>query len=113
MSWGCIPELASDCSDMTNASSAYLGIIIGAIIGGIISWMIYSRQKHTSNKQDHTLKQIKAINDHQEMMLKRLEDSDKRHDRVLDTILELDKRIDSIVEGQERMFKSIKPNKVP
>lgn len=111
MSWGCVPELTNNCQDMTNASSAYLGIVIGAIIGGIISWLIYSRQKHTSNKQDHTLKQIKAINDHQETMLKRLDDSDKRHDRVLDTILELNKRIDTIVEGQERMFESIKPDK--
>jgi Na+/glutamate symporter len=98
---------------MTNASSAYLGIVIGAIIGGIISWLIYSRQKHTSNKQDHTLKQIKAINDHQETMLKRLDDSDKRHDRVLNTILELNKRIDTIVEGQQRMFESIRPDKEP
>jgi hypothetical protein len=43
-------------------------------------------------------------------MLKRLDDSDKRHDRVLSTILELNKRIDTIVEGQERMFKSIRPD---
>jgi len=29
--WGCIPELSPNCMDMTNASSTYLGIIIGAI----------------------------------------------------------------------------------
>ena len=46
-------------------------------------------------------------------MLKRLDDSDKRHDRVLNTILELNKRIDTIVEGQERMFESIRPDKEP
>jgi hypothetical protein len=36
--WGCIPEITRDCIDMTNAGSTYLGIIIGAISGTIISW---------------------------------------------------------------------------
>jgi hypothetical protein len=36
--WGCLPELSPNCIDMTNSSSTYLGIIIGAIIGAIISW---------------------------------------------------------------------------
>ena len=43
--WGCIPEITRDCIDMTNAGSTYLGLIIGAIIGAIISWWIYNRQK--------------------------------------------------------------------
>ena len=36
--WGCIPEITRDCIDMTNAGSTHLGIIIGAIIGALISW---------------------------------------------------------------------------
>ena len=85
--WGCIPELTTTCEDMTNASGAYLGIAMGAIVGAVISWLIYTRQKLSSNKQDHTLNQIKSINDHQDKILKRLEESDKRHDRMLETIL--------------------------
>lgn len=92
--------------DMTNASSAYLGIAIGAVIGVIISWLIYSRQKHTSSKQDYALNQIKTIAEHLERVLKRLEDSDKRHDKTLNTILELDKRIDIVIEKQERLLES-------
>jgi predicted MFS family arabinose efflux permease len=41
--WGCLPELAKDCTDMTNSSSTYLGIAIGAAIGAVISWWVYNR----------------------------------------------------------------------
>lgn len=108
LNWGCIPELTNDCVDMTNASSAYLGIAIGAVIGAVLSWLIYSRQKHTSNKQDYSLKQIKIIAEHLERILKRLEDSDKRHDKTLNTILELDKRIDLVIEKQESLLEASK-----
>jgi hypothetical protein len=37
LTWGCIPELTKNCQDMTNASSTYLGIVIGAVIGGILA----------------------------------------------------------------------------
>ena len=107
---------------MTNASSEYLSIVVGAIIGGIISWLIYSRQKHTSNQQDHTLESIKKLNEFQdntlksieridvnhEKMLERLNDSDKRHDKVLSTIVDLGKRIEYLVERQDTLQKSLK-----
>jgi hypothetical protein len=38
--WGCVQEFTKDCLDMTNASSTYLGIVIGALIGRVISWWI-------------------------------------------------------------------------
>ena len=44
--WGCVVELDKTCSikdDMTNASSTYLGIAVGAAIGIAISWWIYNR----------------------------------------------------------------------
>ena len=31
--WGCMPELAKGCNDMTNSSGTYLGIVVGAAIG--------------------------------------------------------------------------------
>ncbi|MGE5822328.1 MAG: hypothetical protein ACM31M_07075 [Nitrososphaerota archaeon] len=49
LTWGCLPELSRNCMDMTNSSSTYLGIIAGAIIGGIISWWIFNRQKIALN----------------------------------------------------------------
>ena len=105
--WGCIPELSKDCQDMTNASSTYLGIAIGAIIGGIISWWIYNRQNKTSEKQELTLNHIKELNERHDSILKRLEQSDMRHDSTLNAILELNKKMEHIIERQDKLHKSI------
>ncbi len=75
-----------NCQDMTNASSTYLGIVIGAVIGGIISWWIYNRQNKTSEKQDLMLSHIKELDERHDNVLKRLEESDKRHDSTLNAI---------------------------
>jgi Na+/glutamate symporter len=109
--WGCIPELSKDCQDMTNASSTYLGIVVGAIIGAIISWWIYDRQKKTSEKQDLTLTQIKELNERHDRILKRLEQSEKRHDSTLNTVLELNKKIEHIIEGQDKLHESIQTSR--
>ena len=71
--------------DMTNASSTYLGIIIGTIIGGIVSWLIFNRQKKTSDKQDYTLNRIEHL--------------EKYNEKLLEKILELNRKIDSLLEG--------------
>jgi hypothetical protein len=105
--WGCIPELTKDCHDMTNASSTYLGIAIGAVIGGIISWWIYNRQKKTTEKQDLTLTYIKELNERHDRILKRLEQSDMRHDSTLNEIFELNKKMEHIIERQDKLHKSI------
>ena len=99
--WGCIPELSRNCQDMTNASSTYLGIAVGAIIGGIISWWIYNRQKKTSEKQDLSLNRIKELNERHDKILKRLEQLDMRHDSALNAILELSKKIENVIERQD------------
>ena len=44
--WGCVD--LKDCiagGDLSNIASTYIGIIIGAFIGGFISWLIYNRQE--------------------------------------------------------------------
>jgi Na+/glutamate symporter len=110
--WGCIPELSKDCQDMTNASSTYLGIVVGAIIGGIISWWVYDRQRKTSEKQDLTLSHIKELNERHDRILKRLEQSDIRHDSTLNAILELDKKIEHIIERQDKLHKSIQTSRI-
>jgi hypothetical protein len=66
--WGCMPEIMKDCGDMTNASSTYLSIALGAIIGVVITWWVYKMQKKTALKQDETLRhKIDPIN--QEIVL--------------------------------------------
>ncbi len=106
--WGCVPEITKNCQDMTNASSTYLGIAGGAIIGAIVSWWIYNRQKKTAEIQDSTLKRIKELDESHDRILKKLEDFDIRHGITLDTITELIKKIDAIVEKQEKSNSSIR-----
>ncbi len=110
-SWGCIPELSKDCQDMTNASSTYLGIAVGAIIGGIVSWWIYNRQKKTTEKQDLTLNHIKELNERHDKILKRLEQSDMRHDSTLNAILKLSEKMEHIIERQENLINSIQTSR--
>ena len=83
--WGCIPKISPNCMDITNASSTYLGIMIGAIIGVIISWLIFNSQKKTSDKQDYTLNRIEHL--------------EKYNEKLLEKILELNRKIDSLLEG--------------
>jgi len=96
--WGCIPEITSGCIDMTNAGSTYLGIIIGAIIGAIISWWIYNRQKKISNEQDNLLSHIKDLEENNELILKRVEYYQEKHEKLLKSLLSLEKKIDSVLE---------------
>ena len=98
--WGCIPELSTTCIDMTNASSTYLGIIIGAIIGGIVSWWIFNRQKKTSDKQDYTLNRIEHLEKYNEKLLERIKQFEERNEKLLEKIFDLNKKIDSLLEGQ-------------
>lgn len=61
LSWGCIPELYPNCMDITNSSGTFLGIVVGALIGAIVSWWIFNWQKKTSDKQDYTLNRIEQL----------------------------------------------------
>jgi Na+/glutamate symporter len=61
LSWGCIPELYPDCMRMTNSSGTSLGIVVGALIGAIVSWWIFNRQKKTSDMLDYTLNRIEQL----------------------------------------------------
>jgi hypothetical protein len=87
--WGCIPELSSDCVDMTNSSSTYLGIVAGAIVGGVVSWWVYNRQKKTAETQDELLNKIAQLEERHDEMLARIEALDRRHDAILNALLKL------------------------
>ncbi len=101
--WGCIPELSSNCPDMTNTSSTYLGIIVGAIIGAIISWWIYNRQKRTSEKQDKMLNRIRDLEQIHHKVLKKIERIEQQHEQSLQSIIELDKKIQKIIMSRENI----------
>ena len=103
--WGCIPELAKGCTDMTNSSSTFLGIVVGAAIGAVITWWVYNRQNKTSLKQDHVLERVNELAQKNTHILMHLETFAKHHDELLNKIvllnenmLELDKKMSAISE---------------
>jgi hypothetical protein len=98
-SWGCLKELSpndNDCYDMSNASSAYLGIIAGAAVGGVITWWVYNRQNKTSSKQDEILHRIEEIEQKNRKILIHLEAYAKHHDLVLNKIVLLEENIQAL-----------------
>ena len=96
--WGCVPEITTNCIDMTNAASTYVGILIGGIMGGIISWWIYNRQKKTSDKEDEVLQHIQDLEENNELVLKKIEYFEENNEKLLKNIFQLEKKIDSIIE---------------
>jgi hypothetical protein len=104
-SWVCFTEFdRTDCRDMSNASSTYLGIATGAAIGGVISWWVYNRQNKISRKQDHILHLIEQIERKNGEILTHLESYAKHHDLVLNKILLLDENIEALnkkIESKE------------
>ena len=99
--WGCIPEISKDCTDMTNASSTYLGILAGAAIGAIVSWWIYNRQKKTSEIQDKILKRVKDLEENHDEILKKIAAFDEKHESALDSIQDINSKIDEALKKQK------------
>jgi type II secretory pathway component PulF len=96
--WGCIPELTRNCIDMTNAGSTYFGFVMGAILGAIISWWIYYRQKKISDEQDNLLSHLKELEENNEIILQRVEYYQEKHEKLLRSLLSIEKKIDSVLE---------------
>jgi uncharacterized membrane protein len=96
--WGCIPEIAKGCIDMTNASSTYISIALGALLGAVIAWWIYKVQKKTTMKQDETLRRIDEVEESHYKVLKSMQHMQKHQDRLLREILNLDRKIDAVIE---------------
>ncbi|MFY9564881.1 MAG: hypothetical protein WAM27_08540 [Nitrososphaeraceae archaeon] len=93
-----MPEIARGCVDMTNASSTYLSIAIGAVVGTLISLWVYKIQKNTTIKQEETLRRITDLEESHDKVLKSIEQFQNHQERVLSEILSLDRKIDAIIE---------------
>lgn len=86
---------------MTNSSSTYFSIVVGVIIGGLISLWVYNRQKKISEDQDTILRHIQELDENHDKLLKQLEKSEENHQKTLNEILSLNKKIDSIIEDKK------------
>src|SRR5215469_8343439 len=105
--WGCMPELTKDCVDMTNSSSTYLGIAGGAVIGAVISWWIYNRQKKTSKTQEEILQRIEKLEEKNRKILVHLDEFAKLHGNILSRIFHLNQDILAVDKKIESMTKHL------
>ena len=99
--WGCTPEITRGCIDMTNASSTYLSIAIGAVVGALISWLVYALQKRSTVKQDENLKRLKELDERHDNILNIIQQFQKHQEKLLEQILGLEKKIDSLIERKQ------------
>lgn len=99
--WGCTPEITPGCIDMTNASSTYLSIAIGAVVGAIISWLVYALQKRATVKQDENLKRLKELDERHDNILSLIQHFQKHQEKLLEQILGMEKKIDSLIERKK------------
>lgn len=96
--WGCMREITKDCSDMTNASSTWVGIVVGGAIGAFITWLVYFLQKKTTIKQDQSIERLEKLDERHDSILKMMQQFQKHQEKILEQILSLNKKIDSSIE---------------
>ena len=96
-----MPEITKGCIDMTNASSTYLSIILGALLGVVIAWWIYKIQKKTTMKQDETLRRVNELEESHDRVLKSIQHIQQHQERLLSKILSLEGKLDTIVEANK------------
>jgi Na+/glutamate symporter len=99
-----------DCTnkvDLTNTAATIIGIIIGSVIGAIISWWIYNRQEKTAVKEQEILDHIvnleekhENILEKHELVLEKIQIVEQNHEEMLNNILTLGKKIDSLLENR-------------
>ncbi len=96
---GCFDS--KDCTgggDLSNIAATYIGIIIGAVIGAIISWWIYNRQQKTADEQEKILKQIEVLEEKNEHILEKVQIFEQNHDEMLKNIITLEKKINCLLD---------------
>ena len=73
--------------DMTNASSTYLSIVLGAVVGGLISWWVYKIQKKSTAKHDETLRRVNELEESHDRVSKSIQHLQQHQERLLSKIL--------------------------
>ena len=83
---GCVYFFGVDCNkgDISNAWSTWVGLLVGAAMGAVITWWVYYRQKKISEKQDELLNHIA--------------DLEERNKTMLNKILSLEEKIEAMLE---------------
>jgi hypothetical protein len=83
---GCVYFFGVDCNkgDISNAWSTWVGLLVGAAMGAVITWWVYYRQKKISEKQDELLNHIA--------------DLEERNKTMLNKILSLEEKIETMLE---------------
>jgi hypothetical protein len=99
--WGCMPEITEGCVDMTNASSTWIGIVVGGIVGAFITWVVYFLQKKTTIKQDQSLDRLEELDKRHDAILKLMQHFQEHQEKLLEQILGLEKKIDSNIERKK------------
>ena len=64
-----------DCTkdmDISNAGSTRVGLAAGIVIGVVITWWVYNRQKKISEKQDELLNHIADLEESNKTMLNKI-----------------------------------------
>ena len=82
---------------MSNIAATYIGIIVGFVLGGLISWWIYNRQEKAAVKQQEILDHIGNLRKAWTYFRKDT-NSWAKHDEMLNNILILDTKINSLLE---------------
>ena len=63
----------------------WVGLVLGLILGGVITWRVYYRQKKISEKQDHVLAQMLKLERRMIDMERRISEKILRSDKKIDT----------------------------
>ena len=71
---GCVYFFGVDCNkgDISNAWSTWVGLLVGAAMGAVITWWVYYRQKKISEKQDELLNHIADLEERNKTMLNKI-----------------------------------------
>lgn len=100
--WGCMPETDNECIDMSNSASTYFGIAVGALVGAIISIIVYILQNKISIQQEENLKMIKELDEKHDIILNSLQKIQKHQDHILERIINLEMNKDKKTSELEK-----------
>lgn len=84
---GCVYFFGVDCNkgDISNAWSTWVGLVVGAAMGAVITWWVYYRQKKISEKQDELLNHIADLEECNKTILNKILSLEEKIEAMLKT----------------------------